>query len=1287
MANQLHRLIIVRRVFPAFLLGFTFFFSQLLFSQELTTSPIENINGEEIVDKRTRRSKTFKTSDNQFKLITSPTSIHYKVGDEWKPIDLNVKESRSSGFKFENTQNSYQTFFPSNPVQSFIHTQFQFGVLDEKVTQLYYTDSEGNKLSNVELSSNMTATHSGNSVRYKNVSPYADLQYTLNADSRKFDYILKDRSFIHGIPSQAAALVLEEQIILPKGWRVNRTQEGIELIDMQNHVAVLIQEPMMHESLELGKSYEIESDFLKPGSLSYNLDGNILTVNSHFSTDWITSNKRDFPIHLDPILTFDPQAVNFWTGYQTNLTAKTNGFLRVANVNSHGWAKFDIEELPPSPLIVEANYYGYHYVTTGSPDKITDMMGMGNVDPVTASGADISGQILSNNATNYNDNYTYGGNVYQWRKGEINEDGRTEIASHADRDWTAVGFKYSSGSTTFMYHYGWNGNAGQIVYLEVDYVLSDIEMVDVRPVTNFSSMCRLSSYDIRLTLRNNGPGVSMAVDILIEMDGMDPILLEDFDVSGLDVGQTRNYVISSEQLIPNIVGTGIELSADILTPDLDEDNNKVVRLWDVLSTPFGAEILPDSDFPGFPRDGNRFNQDYITYNKTYTYNISSPASYNNNSYGTDWIAEFTPRINGSQMPASLYTYTPPQGGQDARVSFELNEDHLNAEIRLDFVVTDISGNGCDSTTSRYAIVMPTPKPDFDGEFVCEVDELQFVNRSTIASGVITTFWDFGDGSDPSTLYEPSKMFDSVGTYQVKLITTSNIGFVDSITKTVVVAPSPTADFEFVNRCGSEPVQFTNFSDISVGTLNYFWNFGNGASATDRNPEVVYDEPGQYNVTLEVESDLGCRNQASKISFSYPSPNVDFDVDEVVCAGSHIQFENNTTIAFSDWGNEWNFESGKRTFATHPEYRYTEPGIYTVSLKVTTQYGCSETVEKDIEVIPGPVIDLQHTDACIGNDVVFNSNITAPSGMFVEFLWIVDGQVSGSPSPAFTFNEPGHKNLELTVSFDNGCENSIHYEFNTGYKPSAHFEMPEVICSGDELLIANKTVIDFATPNYLWDMGDGATYTSFAPRHVYSNSEPETYVVTLIASSFDGACPDTVVQVVNSGVTPVCDFEIEEDYLPGHRAFNFVPQNQVGNVSYRWLFGDGFSSDEANPLYQYQRDGEFNVRLLITSEEGCFCESVQMHSFANLSVNDQINQNDFKIYPNPSQGIFKLDNPMLHTIQTVHVYNAMGESVWSQDINQDLGGLTLDLSHVAAGIYHVEVITPNARFANRLIVVK
>jgi PKD repeat protein len=800
--------------------------------------------------------------------------------------------------------------------------------------------------------------------------------------------------------------------------------------------------------------------------------------------------------------------------------------------------------------------------------------------------------------------------------------------------------------------------------IEIFAFSADAEARSIQLVTSpGSEACLMGEYPVNVTIRNNGPGFVGPIDIRVEMDGANSFT-ESVDMLTVAEGSSRTFTLNTK-LRPTRLGVA-NMRATILTPDTDDDNNVVNGSVNVITTPSGSIIRPVlSDYPGFPQQGTFFEKDIITHDKQFIYEITPPSKYSNSSHNTSWTSRFTITQNGSPLAGSRYNYISPSGNSNARVVLNLTEEEVESEIVIRFRVVDVAGNGCDTVATRFIYVAPMPKPEFEGTQVCLGNGLQFVNKSVINSGGMNYRWSFGDGSAVNTQFEPQYVYHNVGTYQVKLIATSLIGFVDSITYVVSVDPTPVPDFSFVNQCGSLPVQFTNVSTILSGNMFYDWSFGDGQSSSELNPSVTYAKAGPYDVTLFIESDNGCFASLTKSAYSYPQPRADFLAPQNVCVGSEIVFMNRTTIDFSSWGSEWFLPNG-RTLSRNPTYIFPESGSIPITLKVTSQFGCVDSLTSHVQVIPGPFIQLTHSDICIGSQVVFNSNVNVPHDITADYLWNIDGNILGDARPTVSFTNPGPKPLTVDIAYSNGCKSQLSTQINAGYRPNASFTLPDAVCSGQPFLIENATTIDFGLPQYQWHMGDGSVYTQFVPTHLYNNSVPTPTTVTLIASSNNGACPDTVSMDMVVGVLPTCEFVVEEFYVPGHRGFKFNPVEQ--NAHFKWFYGDGSVSTESSPIYQYRRDGVFSVRLVATTKEGCECQSTQELNIVNANASAAAFSSQIKWIPNPTSGLVVIDYHGNDHITSVKVINSVGALILETQQRM------VDLSSHASGVYTVVTTT-------------
>jgi PKD repeat protein len=170
----------------------------------------------------------------------------------------------------------------------------------------------------------------------------------------------------------------------------------------------------------------------------------------------------------------------------------------------------------------------------------------------------------------------------------------------------------------------------------------------------------------------------------------------------------------------------------------------------------------------------------------------------------------------------------------------------------------------DGTTKTYtkSIEISDPKANFtwSPDIQIEGEAVQFKDLSSSLSSKISTWlWDFGDGST-SKEQNPKHVYYDDGTYKVTLTVTNGDRSKDSITLSVTVQDlSPVAAYSYSPKPQyvGEPVSFIDLSASSPDNIvSWNWNFGDGTTSNDQNPEHIFKETGVYEVRLTVTDEDG-----------------------------------------------------------------------------------------------------------------------------------------------------------------------------------------------------------------------------------------------------------------------------------------------------------------------------------------------------------------------------------------------------------------------------------------------
>ena len=435
-------------------------------------------------------------------------------------------------------------------------------------------------------------------------------------------------------------------------------------------------------------------------------------------------------------------------------------------------------------------------------------------------------------------------------------------------------------------------------------------------------------------------------------------------------------------------------------------------------------------------------------------------------------------------------------------------------------VIPYSAAGCPGDTVFATIeTYVSPEANFDVPAVCQGLESVFTDLSSLSEGLIISWaWDFGGpasgAQNTSSLRSPSHIFSQPGSYLVRLTVTSGNGCQDMITQTVTVDPVPNADFTFTNVCQGLPNVFASTSTIAAGgtIASYVWDFGDG-TAPGNGPNVghVYNTFGYYNVTLTVTSDNDCAGSFTRTVFVNPNPVAGFEVLSA-CQDSVVFASTSSTVAGSldhISTHLWNFGdpgSGAANTSTlaNPVHVYASPGIYTLTLTVVTQNGCTDITQREVTVYPSPQADFTYDFTCANVQTQFTDLSSGGTNNPVTLRsWDlgVPGVVSNAVNPIRQYGTPGTYLVRLAILTQQGCVDTVYKNVVINPVPVARYTATRV-CEGDTTEFADLSEISsggIATWN--WDFGDGlGTSTIPSPAYTYTNSGNYISVLTLTSDS-------------------------------------------------------------------------------------------------------------------------------------------------------------------------------------------
>ena len=582
------------------------------------------------------------------------------------------------------------------------------------------------------------------------------------------------------------------------------------------------------------------------------------------------------------------------------------------------------------------------------------------------------------------------------------------------------------------------------------------------------------------------------------------------------------------------------------------------------------------------------------------------------------------------------------------------------------LVTD--NYGCVDSVSHYVNVYDHPKAAFSYHQACNpatrVDFTDQSVRSSSKSPITSYLWTFYQ-EDTSTLQNPSYRYPHYDScYQVTLRVTDTNGCHNVDTVKVCLRDSLTTDFTTAKVCLGVRTPFTaSYNPYNDSIASYTWNFGDGSNKIITYHDTishVFPHPGTYNVTLSAVDTNGCEVSITHQAMVDSLPKADFTYMTPAC--DQPTYFQGVTHSGGNFISTWRWDFGDTTsgvndsaYTQNPSHRYVSfDSTYQVKLIVKNFNGCIDSVTKP--VIRHSCLHVLYTvhkqAGCANNPVYFKdlTTLNSSQGAIDQWNWdFGDGNTetytSHKDSIVHVYTSPGtyHVTLKVTAT-DNNVTYSESYDsiIQMIHKaPVADFNYNNPCVSQEAIFTDATQTFDSNISQWQWTFNDPYAHPDTSavqnPTHVYNAAG--TYPAQLVVVD-DNNCYDTVTKPVTVYDAPVAAFTITQNYndVTGQVLLN---NSSTGATQYLWSFGDGGTSTDKDPAYQYQSVGVF--KILLTATNGGMCSDTTSkyidltsglyvpNSFAPESIHAGI-----KLFKPKGINLLKYD---------VRVYNMWGDLLW------------------------------------------
>jgi len=507
----------------------------------------------------------------------------------------------------------------------------------------------------------------------------------------------------------------------------------------------------------------------------------------------------------------------------------------------------------------------------------------------------------------------------------------------------------------------------------------------------------------------------------------DVVTLQDMAYTSIDGPEsgpvTIRYYLSSDTVITSSDPVIASRTISLLKPNQPDSGSVQATIPSGTATGtyyFGAIIDPDNTIPEKNEDNNA---------------DSTPRSVQiTGAEAEPLIAAFDMSPESGQAPLTVQFTDRSSGGPesgswdfgDGTTSIEPSPSHTYTKTGSYTVTQTVKkGTQKDTETKTVTVTGPVAEPlkaafDMNPSTGPAPLTIQFTDQSD--GDIISYSWDMGDG-EQSTEENPKHIYSKAGTYTVTLTINSQSGETDQATRTVTVSggePSLKAGFTYAPKGGADPLVMV-FTDTSTGDVaSYRWDFGDGSSSTQRNPEQVYTKAGTYTVTLTVSNAAGSDTVSQQVTVT----GDDTGSGDLVASFTMSPESGSAplTVFFTDTSTGpavkrvWIFNDKDPKplefggVNTQRANQYTEPGTYQVTLTITDASGKTNTATRTVTVTSGYEYgagDITVSPSCpssadpgdpldISVSVRYQGNADTPPAVFLRIVISEDNTIALQP---------------------------------------------------------------------------------------------------------------------------------------------------------------------------------------------------------------------------------------------------------------------------------------------------
>ena len=600
-------------------------------------------------------------------------------------------------------------------------------------------------------------------------------------------------------------------------------------------------------------------------------------------------------------------------------------------------------------------------------------------------------------------------------------------------------------------------------------------------------------------------------------------------------------------------------------------------------------------------------------------------------------------------PIQLTGFNPSTGGtwsgQGVSTSGLFNPS-VTGSGTFSLIYSFMAGSGCNGSDTLIVTVYPKPNPNFVlPSQKCAKDTFQ-INVTKNPSATINSYlWQVtNSGAYSNAILSSNTIQNPIGTfpenqsfldvnYTLKVITITDQGCVDSITKPIILRRRPFALFSTGSNIDCGPASYSIINGTNNVLSNYLWstNPSNAViinTSTSTNPNITLPlntstTALSYQVKLIATRNdgmIGCTDTAIQSLVVYPKPDAEITLNSTGgCSPLTVSFTNNSDPkngeSISSMSFRWVFDIFPIDTNRDQTKTFYNTGVIdsvrNIRLISTSKWGCKDTADTNVTIYPFPKSSFTSTiysscapfligSANLSLQQFSSANDTYTWEILNKSLGIIS-TITGTNIPTYTIINPDDTVYYRLISSNvHGCKpDTLIRMFRTIPNPVPSYSMSD--SAGCSPLVVNFTNTSTAGVSSNWTFSNGAISGVTNPFPITFTNSSHTvnalFTAKLVITAGTG-CKDSITDTIRVYPKPLASFNVTSPICANT---SLTPSNnsvkKAGLVDYGWKFISPNTSSSISdtaafeplltlPDNQLSIDTSYNIRLRVTSVDAC-----------------------------------------------------------------------------------------------------